>query len=145
MGLTCSSSASETSCSTIFATFKNDNCMSSCMKAEDAAAIQIGSMIEVLAKKYVEDHFQIIITDRIPKLFADHMVAMANAAVEAIPPANVLIPALEIALNAPLYDMALSPTGANSVAASPSPNLSPDPLTQTRKLRSAILYGPSIV
>jgi hypothetical protein len=86
MGLTCSSSASETSCSSFIATFKNENCMSSCMKTEEQALAVLTPIIEVLAKKYIEEHMHVIITDRLPAALAAHMNSVVDEVVEDVMP-----------------------------------------------------------
>jgi hypothetical protein len=105
------------------------------MKTEEQAMAALAPIIEGLAKKYIEEHMHVIITDRLPAVLAAHMNAIVDEVVE-----DVLLnisPSPIIDYHA--VDLGLSPLPSIS---RPSPSTSyPSPIASRPTLLRSLTTG----
>jgi F0F1-type ATP synthase gamma subunit len=83
----CSSESSDTSCSSIFASCKNDHCASSCSKVVadvTPAVVALEHVAETIVKKYIEDHLHTFLAEHVPNIMAAQLDAVAAATLNSI-------------------------------------------------------------
>ena len=83
----CSSESDQTSCSSVFASCKNDHCASRCSKVVADATPAVVALEEIAAtmvKKYIEDHLHTFLADHVPNIVAAQLDAVAAATLDSI-------------------------------------------------------------
>ena len=83
----CSSESDQTSCSSVFASCKNDHCASRCSRAVAdvaPAVVALEDMAGTMLKKYIEDHLHTFLAEHVPNIVAAQLDAVAAATLDSI-------------------------------------------------------------
>ena len=83
----CSSESDQTSCSSIFASCKNDHCASRCSRAVAEVAPAVNALEDIagtMLKKYIEDHLHTFLAEHVPNIVAAQLDAVAAATLDSI-------------------------------------------------------------
>jgi hypothetical protein len=83
MGSTLSCSSDQTSCSSVFASCKNDHCASNCSKIQaelQPAAAIIEHAVEGAIAKFIADHMHAFLAEHVPPIVATHLETVAASA-----------------------------------------------------------------